>query len=129
MELVEMAKVLGGLRVLRMRLQNQMDLIELSNKGITKNALLHLAKYLCISTKQIADLLPVTEHTIRKYTPGQHFNRVVSEQILRIAEVAAKGQKTFGDKAKFLSWMNQQNRALANRTPMSLLLARDSRQE
>ena len=101
-----------------------MDLIELSNKGITKNALLHLAKYLCFSMGQMAELLPVTKRTIQRYTLKKHFNRVVSEQIIQIAEVAAKGVKVFEDKDKFLSWMNHPNKALANKTPMGLLSSR-----
>ena len=98
-----------------------MDLIDLSNKGISKNALIKLADYLEISTHQIAQLLPVTERTIQRYTQEKHFNRVVSEHILQIAEVAAKGSKVFKDKEQFLIWINLPNLALDNKTPVSLL--------
>ena len=124
MEYSEVTKVLGGEKVLRKRIQSRMDLIELSNKGITKNALLHLAKYLCFSMGEMAELLPVTKRTIQRYTLKKHFYRVVSEQIIQIAEVAAKGVKVFEDKAKFLSWMNHPNKSLANKTPMGLLSSR-----
>ena len=87
-----------------------MDLIELSNKGVTKDALIHLSNYLSFSMRQMAELLPVTERTIQRYTPKKHFNRVVSEQILQIAEVVAKGSKVFGNKEKLLLWMNHPNK-------------------
>jgi putative toxin-antitoxin system antitoxin component (TIGR02293 family) len=101
-----------------------MDLMKLSSKGITKDVLLRLADYLSLSIGQMAELLPVTERTIQRYKPKQRFNRVVSEQALQIAEVAARGSEVFGDRDKFLSWMKSPNPALGNQTPASLLRSR-----
>jgi putative toxin-antitoxin system antitoxin component (TIGR02293 family) len=101
-----------------------MDLIQLSSKGITKDALLRLASYLCMSIRQMAELLPVTERTIHRYKRKQRFNRVVSEQFLQIAEVAARGGEVFGDRGKFLSWIRSPSPALGNCTPASLLRSR-----
>ena len=99
-------------------------LIDLSNKGITKEALVRLTNYLSLSVRQMAELLPITERTIQRYTRRQRFNRVVSEQILQIAEVAVRGTEAFGDKHKFTSWMKTPSPALGNRTPTSLLSSR-----
>jgi len=120
-ELAGIATVLGGRKVFSKRIKNRMDLVELSNTGVTKDALVHLSHFLRCSMKQMAALLPVTERTIQRYTPKKHFNRAVSEQILQIAEVAAKGSKVFGNKEKLLLWMNHPNKALSDKTPMSLL--------
>ena len=46
---------------------------------------------------------------------------MVSEQILQMAEVAAKGSEVFEGRDKFLAWINHPNKALENKTPMSLL--------
>jgi putative toxin-antitoxin system antitoxin component (TIGR02293 family) len=124
MEVATITEVLGGVEVLQKKIHNKMDLVELSNKGVTKDALLRLGKYLNLSTSQMADLVAITERTIQRYTLKRTFNRIVSEQILQIAEVAVKGTNTFGDKDKFLSWMHQPNKALADKTPMSLLGSR-----
>jgi putative toxin-antitoxin system antitoxin component (TIGR02293 family) len=72
----------------------------------------------------MSELLPVSERTIQRCSSEDQFNSIVSEQILQIAEVAAKGKKVFEGKNKFLSWMNHPNKALANRTPASLLSSR-----
>ncbi|MFQ5772163.1 MAG: antitoxin Xre-like helix-turn-helix domain-containing protein, partial [bacterium] len=69
MELSGISKILGGERVLHKRIKNRLDLIELSNAGVPKGALSHLAKYLCFSMSQMAELLPVTERTIQRYAP------------------------------------------------------------
>ncbi len=124
MELSNITEVFGGEEVLRKKIQSRMDLIELSNEGVTKDALANLAKYLSFTMSQMAELLPVTERTIQRYTPEKSFNRVVSEQILQIAEVAANGTDVFEDKDRFLSWMNHPNKALDNKTPMSILSSR-----
>ncbi len=124
MQLSEIEKILGGQRVLHMRIQKRQDLIALGHHGVTKGALLNLAKYLSFSMNQIAELLPITERTLQRYTQSQHFNRAVSEQILQIAEVIAKGVEVFEDKNNFLTWMQQPNVALGNRPPISLLSSR-----
>ncbi len=124
MELSGVAEVLGGSEILEKKIESRMDLIELGDRGVSKDVLLKLAKYLNLSMKEMADLLSITERTIQRYDRNRHFNRVVSEQILQIAEVAAVGVKVSGDKDKFLSWMRQPNKALGNKTPLDLLGSR-----
>jgi putative toxin-antitoxin system antitoxin component (TIGR02293 family) len=118
------AEVLGGKKTLKKKIQSRFDLMEMSKDGITKEALRHLAKYLALSASQLAELLPVSERTILRYTSKKPFNRVVSEQILQIAEVVAKGIEVFEDKEKFISWMHSPIKSLANQTPLSLLISR-----
>ena len=118
------AEVLGGKKTLKKKIHSRLDLIEMSKAGITKEALKNLAKYLSLSTTQLAKLLPVSERTILRYTSKKPFNRVVSEQIIQIAEVVARGTEVFQDKEKFISWMHSPSKALANQTPLSLLDSR-----
>ena len=124
MEISEIARILGGEKTLHRRVHHRLDLIELSDHGVTKDALLNLTRYLSFSISQIAELLPISERTIQRYARRRHFSRVVSEQILQIAEVVAKGIEVFKDKDNFLSWMNQPNTALGNRKPLTLLSSR-----
>lgn len=124
MQLAAVIEVLGGEKVVRRKVKSRMDLVELSSKGLTKEALIHLAKFLHLTTNRMADFLPVTPRTIQRYKPEQHFNQTVSEQILMIAEVAAKGVDVFQDRDKFLAWMNHPSRALGDREPASLLNSR-----
>lgn len=114
-------EILGGKKARPKKIQSRMDFIELSNQGITKEALLRLAAYLSISMRQLANFLPVTERTIQRYAPKKHFNRVVSEQVLQLAEIAARGSEVFGSREKFLHYMNMPSKALADKTPLSLI--------
>jgi len=121
---MQVSSILEGKQTVRGDISSRMNLIELGSKGVTKAALLRLAEYLELSLGQIAQLLPVTERTIQRYTKRQRLNRVVSEQILQVAEVAARGAEVFGDKGRFLSWMKSPSPALGDRTPLSLLSSR-----
>jgi putative toxin-antitoxin system antitoxin component (TIGR02293 family) len=124
MELHSIIEVLGGDKAFHRSLRNRIDLIELGKIGLTKASLLHLADYLDLTLSQMADLLPITERTIQRYSDDQHFSPSVSEHILQIAECAAVGIRVFEDKGKFLAWLRHPNRALGQQTPMSLLSSR-----
>jgi putative toxin-antitoxin system antitoxin component (TIGR02293 family) len=124
MEFQGLIEVLGGEKAFHRSLRNRIDLIELGRKGLTKAALLHLAEYLGLTLGQMANLLPITERTIQRYSDDQHFGPSVSEHILQIAECAAKGIRVFEDKGKFLAWLHHPNKALGQQTPMNLLSSR-----
>jgi putative toxin-antitoxin system antitoxin component (TIGR02293 family) len=122
--LASVTELLGGKKTLGREIKTQLDLVEISSRGVQKKSLQRLARYMGSSTSKMAALLPVTERTIQRYAPEDHFNRVVSEYILHIAEVMAKGTEVFGDKNAFMHWLAQPNTALGSRTPKSLLDSR-----
>lgn len=124
MALTNVAEILGGENVLQHPLHNRLDLITLTQKGVTKEALLHLARFLACSLHDLVELLPVTERTLQRYAPGQPLNQVVSEHILQLAEVAARGMEVFGEKESLLAWLHHPNAALGHHTPLSLLRTR-----
>ena len=124
MQLSQVGKILGGEKILGKKLESKMDLVELGSVGVTKNAVSHLANYLSLSWKQVADLLPVTERTLQRYRLNQHFNPAVSEQVLHIAEVLAKGVEIFQEKRKFLLWLNTPHKVFSGKTPYVMLASR-----
>lgn len=124
MQLSQVGRILGGEKILGKKLESKMDLIELGIAGVTKNAVSHLANYLSLSWKQVADLLPVTERTLQRYSLNQHFNPAVSEQVLHIAEVLAKGVEIFQEKRKFLLWLNAPHKVFSGKTPYVMLASR-----
>jgi putative toxin-antitoxin system antitoxin component (TIGR02293 family) len=124
MQLAQVGEILGGQKVLGKKLESKMDLVELGTTGITKNAVSHLANYLSLSWKQVADLLPVTERTLQRYASHQHFNPAVSEQVLHIAEVIAKGNEVFHERSKLLLWLNAPHKVFSGKTPFAMLGSR-----
>ncbi len=124
MSVASVAGILGGRKTLRGGAADRIDLMNLSKKGVNKDALLRLAKYLDFSLSQMAEVLPVTQRTIQRYSRNHRFNQVVSEHIIQITEVALRGANVFGSRDKFVTWMKSDSPALGNRTPASLLGSR-----
>lgn len=124
MTISSVTQLLGGKKALGREVRTRMDLIDLSQKGVSKESLLHLAKSMGLPVSQVAALLPVTERTIQRYAPKEHFDRVVSEYILYLAEVVARGVEVFEDNERFKAWVNQPSMALGGRSPKSLLPSR-----
>jgi putative toxin-antitoxin system antitoxin component (TIGR02293 family) len=124
MHLSLMTELLGGKKATGREIGTPMDLVEMSLKGVSKASLLHLAEYMGSPVGKMAALLPITERTIQRHARKDLFNRVVSESILHIAEVIARGVEVFEDKEIFMSWLKQPSAALGNLTPMSLLNSR-----
>lgn len=121
MQLTLVGDILGGEKILGQKIENKMDLVELTRTGVTKSAVSNLAKYLSLSSKQIADLLPVTERTLLRYTAKMFLSPTVSEQVLHIAEVTARGVEVFEDKAKFIMWLHTPHKVFSGKTPYTLL--------
>ena len=124
MTISSVTQLLGGKKTLGREVRTRMDLIDLSQKGVSKEALLYLSKFMGLPVGQMAALLPVTERTIQRYAPKEHFDRVVSENILHLAEVAARGLEVFEDHDRFKAWIDQPSTALGGRSPKSLLASR-----
>ena len=83
----QVGNILGGEKILGKKLVSKKDLVELGRKGVTKKAVSNLANYFSLSSKQVADLLPVTERTLHRYFSRQHFNQSVSEQVIHISDI------------------------------------------
>jgi putative toxin-antitoxin system antitoxin component (TIGR02293 family) len=117
MEPINVQQVLG----LKEKIRTSLDLVKLGGRGVSKGTVIRLAKHLSIGLKGIAPLLLVNERTIQRLGAGKVFSRHVSERILRIAVVVARGEEVFGDHERFTSWLKEPNKAMAGQTPFHLL--------
>ncbi len=124
MSLSNIGKILGGRKTLNVDIRSRMDLVDLGHRGVTKAALMKLAVYLNRSVGEMADILPVGERTIQRYRRDQRFKSNVSEHILQVAEVAARGEEVFGDRDRFLAWLGLPSIALGGEAPGRLLRSR-----
>jgi len=110
-----------GLKEQKPKLMDPTALHYLSQKGVKKSDLARLARFLNLSLKEISELLPVTYRTIQRRQPNQRFGQPVSEQVLAISQVCAKGLDVFDDKKMFLEWLNTPILGLGSVPPKSLL--------
>jgi putative toxin-antitoxin system antitoxin component (TIGR02293 family) len=102
-------------------LDNDMDVITMSRKGVSKQLLLALSDLSGISIHQLAQLLPITERTIQRYDKEQKFSRDVSEHILIIVRVVDQAYQVLEEQETVKDWLTTPLVALGQRTPLSLL--------
>lgn len=121
MSLLSVTDLLGGKEYIGRELQDKMDFFEVGNKGLTIKSVEHLAKNLSLSKQELAKILPVSLRTLQRHKTGYVFNQIISEHILKLAEVFSKGIEVFGNKEKFINWLNYPILAFSNKKPFELL--------
>jgi putative toxin-antitoxin system antitoxin component (TIGR02293 family) len=97
------------------------ELIPIIRKGLNWKNLSHLMNTTGLSLQQISGLLHISERTLHRYKDDSIFNPEISERILELAKIYAKGQEVFGNMETFNQWMHFPSWALNNRTPLSFL--------
>ncbi|WPP52027.1 type II RES/Xre toxin-antitoxin system antitoxin [Catalinimonas niigatensis] len=95
--------------------------ISIAQQSLPRKALDHLKQNTNLSYSFLADCLRINLRTLQRYAPEQLFSQTVSERVLMIANVYAKGYEVFEDKDAFQKWMQPPVHALSNQEPQQLL--------
>jgi putative toxin-antitoxin system antitoxin component (TIGR02293 family) len=95
--------------------------LRLIRGGLTRSSLDTLMLKTGLSIYELADILEVTDRTLRRYSPGDVLNKRLSERALEIAKLYSRGEEVFGDTYTFSRWMNAEIPALGHRVPKSFL--------
>ena len=103
------------------QIHSEMDVIEMSRKGVTKAALVMVGQCFDLSLDTLARMLPVTLRTVQRYSRSQKFNPTVSEHIIQLARLMAKGVEVFESRDKFKRWFTTPNVALGGKAPSELV--------
>jgi putative toxin-antitoxin system antitoxin component (TIGR02293 family) len=114
-------EVLGGEKMLGWKVRSDMDLVNLSKRGVPGSVLSHLAVALGVTRNRMADFLPTTARTLQRYKGRKYLTPYVSERVLELAELAAYGLEVFDDQEQFLGWLNEPTKGLGGRAPKELL--------
>jgi putative toxin-antitoxin system antitoxin component (TIGR02293 family) len=117
-------ELLGGTEIIGHEIRNEMDLYEISKKGLPKKALVHLIHNLGFTVKFMASLINITERTIQRKNDIELLDKVTSEQVLQIADIYSKGTHIFESSENFSTWITIENKALNNKKPIELLSSR-----
>lgn len=102
-------------------IENEMKLIELSRKGITKGAISRMAEYGGLTLKEMAFMLPVSERSLHRYDEREKLNSDISERALFLARIFVKGTEIFGSEEDMRAWIRAPIYALGNRSPLSIM--------
>lgn len=116
-----MVSVLGGSVVIGQSIANDIDLIQITRKGLPKAVLQTISQVLSISMEQMSNLLHVSHRTIQRKSDTDLLNVYPTEQILEIAEVISRGIEVLGSLDGCTKWLHSELRVLNYKTPIDYL--------
>ena len=102
-------------------INNELDLIDISRKGLPKSVIVTLSGLLGISMEKMSDLIHISHRTIQRKKSDDLLNVYSTEQILEIAEVITKGIEVFNSLEVFTKWLHQDIRYLNFQKPLNYL--------
>ena len=118
------SRVLGGRSTLKTALRSDFDLIELSISGLPAASWFYLINFMGWGRDESADYLTVSRRTVSRWTKTMKLSSGVSDEVLSIARVIARGIDVFGSKSKFQNWIRKPSKALESRQPLELIGSR-----
>ncbi len=89
--------------------------------GIQKFVLQSILKTIDMSLSEFSMYINLTPRSIQLKKTNEKLPPVPSEKALLIARVYSKGFEVFGDKEKFIRWMNNKNYVLGGIKPKDYL--------
>jgi putative toxin-antitoxin system antitoxin component (TIGR02293 family) len=95
--------------------------LKLIRGGLTRGSLDTLMNKTGLDIYELADILEITDRTLRRYTSNEVLNKRLSERALEIAKLYSRGEEVFGDAPSFKQWMDTEVPALGHRKPKSFL--------
>ena len=113
--------ILGGSVSVGRAINNDIDLIEITRKGLPKSVVITLSEILGISMEQMSSLIHVSHRTIQRKSDTDLLNVCSTEQILEIAEVISRGIEVLGTLEVFTKWLQAKLRVLNYKTPLDFL--------
>src|SRR5512140_404572 len=116
--LQEAARLLGLKRIPR----SELDLIDVTLKGLPGSALTSLAESLDVPTATVVAQLDIPPRTAaRRLKPKATLTTAESERALRLARVLARATEIFEGRAPARKWLEAASIPLGGRRPLDLL--------
>ena len=103
------------------RLQNPLDLIEFSRKGLSRAAVDLVAQKISLTDREMARILNISERTFHRYTPDTQLDTSSTERLLKLMLLYQHGEEVFSNLEDFKPWMRQSMRIFGDKSALDLL--------
>ncbi|RYE57718.1 MAG: DUF2384 domain-containing protein [Sphingobacteriales bacterium] len=97
------------------------DLLNLARKGVSKKAIVNLAKEISLTIQEVAGIMHISERTLQRYTPATLIKTEYTEKAIELAQLYERGTEVFGTIDNFNNWMKTPNYSLNGEVPLNLL--------
>ncbi|MBN2613213.1 MAG: DUF2384 domain-containing protein [Bacteroidales bacterium] len=96
-------------------------LISISRSGITKKDYFEIVESTGIAIGTFAQVTHLTPRTLQRKKMDEFVSPEASERAILIGKLYYTGEKVFGNKEKFKTWMKKPNNVLNGKIPNDLL--------
>jgi putative toxin-antitoxin system antitoxin component (TIGR02293 family) len=117
-------EMLGGYKLFRRKIANDLDLDVVVRAGLPVKALDHLLRELVgefVSQADVYQVIGSARTLQRKRSQGTALSPEESDRLTRLARMTVRAEEALGSGKNARSWLATGNRALGGRTPISLL--------
>lgn len=120
MEDRKITDLLGGTRILG----KPKDLTHLAEEGLPKQALVFFMEKINLDERRLFSYLDVTRRTLDNYKPRERLRLYISDRLIHLAELYAKGKELFDSFENFNEWLNRPSVDLAGEKPVERIHTR-----
>ena len=113
-------EILGGPSVVGEPLMNDLQLVDMIQRGLRRRALDHLASRSNLPLPVLAAAVDLSVRTLQRYLPEQRLKADATDRLVQLATLYAEGFELFGEE-KFKLWMDARLPALGNRRPVEFI--------
>ncbi len=102
-------------------LLNDSELIHEARKGITRSKVMDILELTELTILEMCQYIHVSPRTLQRKDYKEYLPSEISEKVLLIQNLYARGSKTFGSLESFSDWMNTPNITMEGQKPKDLL--------
>lgn len=116
------SELLGGKKTLGKRVDNILEFLNLTQRGLSITVLKALQQRMKFTNKDMGSALEISESTLqRRLKKGEKLDKRESESTFQLATLWAKGLEVFDNEDDFRTWLQTKNMALGSNKPITLL--------
>src|SRR5579872_2472320 len=101
------------------------DLSSLAAVGLPKQSLVFFLRLSKLDEKRVFRYLDVTKRTLDNYKPEERMRLYISDRLIHLAELYAKGKELFSSLEGFSEWLNQPSIDLQGEKPIDHIHTRN----
>ena len=116
----QITELLGGVKIVG----KSKDLADLAEAGLPKQALIFFLKKTSLEERRLYSYLDVTKRALDNYKPHEKLRLYISDRLIHLAEVYAKGKELFDSFGHFNEWLNRPSIDLGGEKPIDLVQSR-----
>lgn len=97
------------------------EMIDAARKGLPKGVIDALVQAMRIPLQDLAELLPVSYRTLKRYSRDQVLDKDVSAHVLELGRVFVRAVEVLGNEERAVKWLASPIQALGGESPFSML--------